>query len=123
LYSFSLAMKKLLLLISLVLVITYVLLLVNKSLPFSDRDELYSTEISIDSVITLGPAAALYDSASQAYYWLKSYSSFDQSALDTLKGKTASIRYMKFLKGPLENRVFRIEVDSVIVFDQVIERE
>lgn len=28
---------------------------------------------------------------------------------------------MKFLKGPLKNRVFRMEIDSVLIFDQVIE--
>src|SRR5690349_20300397 len=116
-------MKRLIFLILMLVVVTGIFLVVNKSLPYSDRDELFSSEISIDSVLTIGPAAAVYDSASQEYYWLKSYSSFDQSALDTLKHKRAKIRYMKFLKGPLENRIFRMEVDSIVVFDQVIERE
>jgi hypothetical protein len=43
------------------------------------------------------------------------------SALDTLKSKKATIRYMQLLVVPLENRIFHLEVDSVVVIDQVIE--
>ena len=100
-----------------------IFLFIKRSIPYSDRPELQSADISIDSIWSLGPATAIYDKTSEKYYWLKSYASFDQSALDTLKGKRAIVRYMKFFEGPLENRVFYMAVDSVIVFDQVIERE
>ena len=116
-------MKRLILLILLVAIATALFLVIKRSIPYSDRAELLSTDISIDSIWSLGPATGVYDKTSQEYYWLKSYTSLDQSALDTLKSKRARIRYMKFLKGPLENRIFRMEVDSVVVFDQVIERE
>jgi len=43
------------------------------------------------------------------------------SRLDTLKTKKASVRYMKFFAGPLENRIFHMEVDSIVVIDQVVE--
>ena len=113
-------------LIWLVLVITIgaaVYLFIKRSIPYSDRDELLSGNISIDSIWSLGPATAIYDKSSKKYYWLKSYTSLDLSMMDTLKSRKAHIRYMKFLKGPLENRIFRMEVDSVVVFDQVIDRE
>lgn len=116
-------MKRLILLILLVVIGTTIFLFIKRSIPYSDRPELQSADISIDSIWSLGPATAVYDKASQEYYWLKSYTSLDQSALDTLKGKRASVRYMKFLEGPLENRVFWLAVDSVVVFDQVVERE
>ncbi len=116
-------MKRLILLILLVVIGTGIFLFIRRSTPYSDRAELMSADISIDSIWSLGPATAVYDKASQKYYWLKSYTSLDQSALDTLKSKRARIRYMKFLKGPLENRIFQMEVNSVVVFDQVIESE
>jgi len=113
-----------------VIVVTIVLaigigiaLFITKSIPYSDREELLSAKISIDSVWSLGPETAIYDKSSRQFYWLKSYTSFDQSMVDTLKSKTASIRYMKFFEGPLENRIYRMEVDSVVVFDQVIDRK
>ena len=92
-------------------------------MPYSDRSELLSADILIDSIWTLGPTATVFDKTRRQYFWLKSYSSFNQLQLDTLKHKKVSIRYMKFLKGPLENRIFRMEIDSVVVFDQVIERK
>jgi hypothetical protein len=95
----------------------------NRSLPFSDRPELLSTQISIDSIWTLGPAVGIYDKGARTHYWLKSMTSIDMSMLDTLKSKKASIKYMKFLNGPLEYRIFRMQVDSVVVINQVIERE
>lgn len=97
------------------------LLFLKRSIPFSDSEELLTATISIDSIRTLGPAATIYDKSSRRYYWLKSYTTLDPSAFDTLKSKKATIKYMKFLKGPLENRVYQLVVDSVIVFDQVVE--
>ena len=97
--------------------------LINRSLPYSNREELLSAEISLDSIWSLGPAATFYDKKSHTSYWLKSYSSLDQASLDTLKSKQAIIRYMKFFKGPIENRIYRMEVDSIVVFDQVIDLE
>lgn len=117
-------MKRMILLIILGVIAIGIFLFIKRSVPYSDRAELLSATISIDSIWSLGPAAALYDKESGKYYWLKSYSSsLDQSMLDTLKSKKARIRYMKFLMGPLENRIFYMKVDSAVVFDQVIERE
>jgi hypothetical protein len=109
--------------ILIILLVICVALVVRRSIPYSDREDLFSAEISIDSIWTFGPAAGIYDRRSGKYYWLKSYTSLDQTKLDSLKNRPANIRYMKFLQGPLENRIFYMEVDSVVVFDQVIERE
>ena len=116
-------MRRLILLIILVVTATGIFLFITRSIPYSDRPEILSASISIDSIWSLGPATAVYDSTSRKYYWFKSYTSLDQSKLDTLKSKTASIRYMKFLMGPLENRIFHMEVDSVLIFDQIVARE
>jgi hypothetical protein len=115
-------MRKLIVLLAIAVLVTGIYLFINRSMPYSDRSELLSAKISIDSVWTLGPTATVYDKTRRQYYWLKSYSSFNQIQLDTLKHREVNIRYMKFLKGPLENRIFRIEIDSVVIFDQVIER-
>jgi len=98
-------------------------LFIRRSIPYSDSAELLRADISIDSIWSIGPTATIYDKSSRQYYWLKSYTTFDQSAFDTLKSKKAKIQYMKFLKGPLENRVYQLVVDSVIVFDQVVESD
>lgn len=116
-------MKRLILLIVLVAIATGIFLFIKRSIPYSDRADILSANISIDSIWSLGPATAIYDKESRKYYWLKSYTSLDQSKMDTLKSKKASVRYMKFLMGPLENRIFHMEVDSVVVFDQIVERE
>jgi hypothetical protein len=96
---------------------------IRRSLPYGDRPDLLSDEISIDSIRTLGTAAWIYDKTSKKYYWLKSYKLLDQSKLDTLKSRRAVVRYVKFFKGPLENRIFYMRVDSVVLIDQIIERE
>jgi hypothetical protein len=96
---------------------------VKRSIPYADSDEVFSASISLDSIWSVGPAAAIYDRKKEKYFWLKSYRTFDLSNFDTLKGKTARIRYVKFLAGPFEDRIFWMEVDSVLVFDQIIERE
>jgi hypothetical protein len=116
-------MKRLVLSVIFITIATGIFFLIKRSIPYSDHAELLSANISIDSIWSLGPATTIYDKTSQQYYWLKSLTSLDQTMLDTLKSRRANIRYMKFLMGPLENRIFRMEVDSVIVIDQVIERE
>lgn len=116
-------MKRLILVLLSGAVAIAIFLFVRHSIPYSDNAELISTEISIDSIWSMGPVTSLYDRESGKQYWLKSYTSFNQSALDTLKSKHARIRYMRFLRGPLENRIFKMEIDSVIIFDQVVERE
>lgn len=116
-------MRRLILLMVLVAIAAGIFLFIKRSVPYSDRADILSASISIDSIWSFGPATAIYDKTSRKYYWLKSYTSLDQSMMDTLKSKTAKIRYIKFLMGPLENRIFHMEVDSVVVFDQVIERE
>ena len=116
-------MKRLVVLLILLGLATAIFLFVRRSLPYSDRVELLSATIAIDSIGMLGPLVAILDKNSGQYYWFKSLTSFDQRNLDTLKSKQARIRYMKFLTGPLQNRVFYLEVDSVIITDQVIERK
>lgn len=115
-------MRKLIVLFAIVVLGGGIYLFVNRSLPYDDHAELLSAEISVDSVWTLGPTATIYDEKKRQYFWLKSYSSFKSLQLDTLKNRKINIRYMKFLKGPFENRIFRIKLDSVVIFDQVIER-
>jgi len=92
-------------------------------MPYRDSTDMLSAEIFIDSIWRLGPASGIYDSKKQEYYWLKSYSSIEPLKLDAFKNKKGRIRYMKFLEGPLENRIVWLEVDSVVVFDQVIDRK
>jgi hypothetical protein len=116
-------MKRLVIVILSVTIAIWIFLFIKRSIPYSDRAELLSANISIDSIWSIGPATTIYDKSSQKYYWLKSLTSLDQTTLDTLKSRKANIRYMKFLMGPLENRIFRMEVDSLIVVDQVVERE
>ena len=116
-------MKRLILSIFIVAIAMLIIFFIKRSIPYNDRPELQAADISLDSIWALGPVTGIYDKASGKYYWLKSYSSFDQSAFDTLKGNRARVRYMKFLQGPLENRVFYMAVDSVIIFNQVIDRE
>src|SRR5687767_4917514 len=99
-------MKRLVVLIFLVFVATAIFFFVRLSLPYSYRPDLLTASIAIDSIRILGPMAAILDKSSGQYYWFKSLTSLDQQKLDTLKSKRANIRYMKFLKGPLENRVF-----------------
>jgi hypothetical protein len=102
-------------------IMTGIFIFVKRSIPYLDSPQLLSADISIDSILSVGPAVAIYDSTSETYYWLKSVNSFDMAAFDTLQSKKASIRYMKFLKGPLENRIFHMEVNSIVVIDQTIE--
>jgi len=117
-----LSMKKLVIVILIAVAGYGIFLFVNCSMPYSDRPELLSAEISIDSIWNIGLVTTLRDKHSRQFYWLKSYSSVDQSAFDTLKNKKAKIRYMKFLSGPIENRIFWMQVDSTMVFNQIIEK-
>jgi hypothetical protein len=98
-----------------------IIVFIARSIPKADNQRLLSTEISLDSIWSLGPTVTFYNKKTQKYYWLKSYTSMNQSKFDTLKSRKALVRYMKFLTGPFENRIFRMEVDSIVVFDQVIE--
>jgi len=116
-------MKKLVMLILISIIVYGIFLFVNRSIPYSERPELLSADVSIDSIWRLGPATALYDKTSQQFYWFKSYSPGNPFNFDVLKNKKAKIRYMKFLSGPLENRIFWIQVDSTVVFDEVIHQD
>jgi hypothetical protein len=106
-----------------VVIIAWIVSLVKRSIPYSDSDEILLASISIDSIWSLGPTVTIYDKKSQKAYWIKSYTSFDHPDIDSLKSKTANIRYMKFLQGPLENRIVWMEVDSAVIIDQVVRRE
>lgn len=97
------------------------LIWIRQSIPYKDSKQLLSATISVDSTWSLGPAVGIYDKRSGKYYWLKSMTSSDPPRLDTLRSMEISIRYMKFLTGPLENRIFYIKVDSTVVFDQLLD--
>jgi len=116
-------MKKLIIMILVGIILYGIFLLVNRSIPYSESPDLLSADVSVDSIWRLGPATALYDKTTQQFYWFKSYSPGKPFNFDVLKNKKAKIRYMKFLSGPLENRIFWMQVDSVVVFNQVIERD
>jgi heme/copper-type cytochrome/quinol oxidase subunit 2 len=103
------------------MILMVIVIVIRRSIPYKDSPQLLSANISIDSILTVGPAVAIYDSSTETYYWLKSVNSLDMTAFDTLQSKKASIRYMKFLKGPLENRVYHMEVNSIVVIDQIVE--
>jgi hypothetical protein len=96
-------------------------LFLRRSLPYASNPDILSAEITIDSTWTLGPAAGIYDRRSEQYYWLKYYRPVDLSELDTLKGRKVRVKYTKVFIGPLENKISRMEADSVLLFDQVIE--
>jgi len=113
-------MRRFIILAVLVVVLIGFLIWMKRSIPFNDSDRLLSATISLDSIWTLGPALAIYDKGSDKYYWLKSMTSTTTPNLNALKSKEVSIRYMKFLTGPFENRIFYISVDSNVVFNQVI---
>lgn len=101
-------------------VLVCIISLIHRAIPYDDGSNIFSTEISVDSIRSMGPMTAIYDKTSNQYYWLKSYTSFNHSELDTLKSKKARIRYMKILKGTLEKRIVWMQVDSIVVFDQII---
>ncbi len=95
-------------------------LIVKRSIPY--ENEMQSKDITLDSINVTGPVALIYDKESRQNFWLKSYSSFQAHEFDSLQGKQARVHYKKFLAGPFENRIFKMEIDSVVVFDQVVER-
>lgn len=75
--------------------------------------------ITIDSITVTGPVVLIHDKPSGRNFWFKTYTSFHPKEFDSLQGKQADIYYMKVFTGPFENRIFKMEVDSVVVFDQV----
>jgi hypothetical protein len=85
------------------------------------EDVMQTQRITLDSIHVVGPVVRIYDKSLRQNFWLKSYTSLDATEFDSLQNKSAQIYYMKLFAGPLENRIFKIEVDSVIVFDQVID--
>lgn len=94
-------MKRLVVFLFLLVLAIAIFLFVRRSLPYSDRTELVSATINVDSIRVFGPMVAMRDKSSGQYYWFKSLTTLDHRKLDTLKSKHARIRYMKFLKGPL----------------------
>lgn len=89
------------------------------SIPYEEL--MQPQHITIDSIIVTGPVVWIYDKASRRNFWLKSYTSFHAKEFDSLHGKAVRIHYMKVLAGPFENRIFKMEIDSVVIFDQVID--
>lgn len=116
-------MKRFAIILMIIILLGSIFLLIRKSIPYSDRPDLLKANISIDSVWQFGPAAAIYDRSKRQYYWMKSYTDVRLNMLDTLKSRAVQITYVKYLMGPLENRITQMEVDSLVVFDQVVERE
>ena len=109
-------------LVGVVMVLAYIFSLVRRNIPREGSENVLSAEISIDSIMTLGPTLAIYDKTLRQHFWLKSYTSFDVSKLDSLKSRKASIRYMKFLQGPLENRIVRMQVGQRVIIDQIVDK-
>lgn len=109
--------------ILLVIAAAAIFLFIRRSIPYSDSKNLQTANISLDSIWSFGPTVGIYDKASHRYFWLKSYTSFDNTAMDTLRSRHAKIRFMKFMNGPLENRIYWMQIDSTVVFDQVINRQ
>jgi hypothetical protein len=112
-------MKRIILIGLAVVVLLSIYFMVKRSLPYEEA--MQTRRITIDSVTVTGPVALIYDKPSGKNFWLKSYTSFHAKEFDSLPGKTAQIYYMKVFAGPFENRIFKIEIDSVVVFDQVVE--
>jgi hypothetical protein len=113
-------MKRISLIAIMVIVALAIHLAVKRSLP---HQELLETRlISIGSVSVTGPVVWIQDKGSGRKFWLKLYTSFRPTGVDSLVGKSARIHYMKVLSGPLGNRIFKMEIDSILVFDQVLER-
>ncbi len=91
-------------------------LLVKHSIP---REETMQTQdITIDSIAVTGPVVFIYNKPSRENFWLKSYTTFDATEFDSLKGRPVRIHYMKAFAGPFENRIFKIETGSGVVFEQ-----
>ena len=101
-------------------VLVSIYIMVKRSIPYEAK--MQTQEITIDSFRITGPIVLIHDKHSSQNFWLKSYNSFDAKQFDSLQGKTARVHYMKSIGGPLENRIFKIEIDSVEIFDQAVER-
>ncbi|NOT73526.1 MAG: hypothetical protein HOP08_01270 [Cyclobacteriaceae bacterium] len=93
-----------------------IFLIINRSKPQADK--MQTKQIKIDSITVTGPVVFIYDKSSRENYWLKSYTTLDAQKFDSLTGRTVIIHFMKAFAGPLENRIFKIQADSVFVFDQ-----
>ena len=112
-------MKRVIVIGLVVIAFLSIYLFVKRSVPY--ENEMLSKDIALDSISVTGPVALIYDKKSRQNFWLKSYSSFHANEFDSLQGKEARVHYKKFLAGPFENRIFKMEIDSVVVFDQVVE--
>ena len=112
-------MKRVVLIGLAVVALLSIYFMVKRSIPY---EEVMQTQlITIDSITHTGPLVLVFNKSLRKTFWLKSYTSLDAREFDSLQGKAAQIHYMKFLTGPFENRIFKMEVDSVVVFDQVVE--
>jgi hypothetical protein len=112
-------MKRIVLIGLAALVLVSIYLTVKRSIPYEEK--MQTQDIIIDSFRVTGPIVLIHDKHSSQNFWLKSYNSFDAKQFDSLHDKTARVHYMKSIGGPLENRIFKIEIDSVEIFNQVIE--
>ena len=114
-------MKRIILIGLAVIAVLSIYFMVKRSIPY--EEVMQTGRITIDNFTVVGPLVIIFDKPSRRNFWLKSYTSFDVKEFDSLEGKTARIHYMKVLAGPFENRIFKIEIDSVVVFDQALERK
>lgn len=112
-------MKRVMLMALAAVILICIYLMVKRSIPY--EAVMQKKQITIDSFTVAGPVVFIYDKSSRQNFWLKSYSSFNAKEIDSLRGKASRIYYMKSFTGPLENRIFKIEINSVVVFDQVLE--
>jgi hypothetical protein len=107
-------------LIGLVIVaLLFIYLTVKRSIPYEEA--MQNQIITLDSINVVGPVVWIYDKKLHQNFWLKSYTSLDAEGFDSLRHKSARVQYMKVFAGPFENRIFKIEIDSVVVFNQVVE--
>lgn len=112
-------MKRLIFIGVAVVALFCIYLIVKRSIPYEEA--MQTQDITIDSIAVTGPVVWIYDKPTGRNFWFKLYTSFHAKGFDSLQGKAARIHYVKVFAGPFENRIFRMEIDSVVVFDQVVE--
>src|SRR5262245_29976767 len=112
-------MKRIVIISLLVAGLLFIYLSVKRLMPY--EEVMQKKRITLDSINVIGPLVWVHDKTSNQNFWLKSYTSLNATAFDTLQNKSVEVHYMKVFSGPFENRIFKIEIDSVVVFDQVVD--
>jgi hypothetical protein len=103
-----------------IIIVALLLIYVHIKRAIPDEKEMQKERITLDSFHTVGPIVWIYDRNLRQKFWLKSYTSLDASKFDSLRNRSAQIYYKKVFSGPFENRIFKLVIDSAVVFDQVV---